>query len=389
MRTPEHTQPVQSSSEQVRRSSYRAGERAAGRELEQQVRIVHDHADRLFSWRYERERPQLVTLYNKAAASQWNSVTDLDWASDVDPERVVTTEVSALRLARRAATLPGSPIARFGEKEFTQLGVELLTAQLSQFMHGEQGAMMTAAKLVETVPWIDAKYYAATQTMDEARHTEVFARYLREKVGEPYPMSPYLQGQIFGLLEDSRWDIAYLGMQIIIESLALAAFGDLLRRTSEPLLRKLLRYVMADEARHVAFGVVSLSEFYRGLTSAELRERQEFLVENTLRNRLRSAMPEVWERLGLTMERVLPYLNEAAAQLRTGPYGSFQRAFFAKLVPNVRKLGLLEANNGYLRQKWSEAGLLEFEFARDTASDFESYDAVAADRAAAAAVAAA
>jgi hypothetical protein len=348
------------------------------------IRVVHDHADRLFSWRYDRERPQLVTLYNKAAASQWNSVTDLDWATDVDPERVIADEVPALRLARLAATLPGSPMARFGEKEFTRLGVELFKAQLSQFMHGEQGAMLTAAKLVETVPWIDAKYYAATQTMDEARHTEVFARYLHEKVGEAYPMGPYLQGQIFGLLEDSRWDIAYLGMQIVIESLALAAFGDLLRRTSEPLLRKLLRYVMADEARHVAFGIVSLSEYYRGLTSAELLERQEFLVENTLRNRLRSVTPEVWEGLGLRMEQVLPNLHDAAAQLRTGPYETFQRAFFSKLVPNVRKLGLLEANDGYLRKKWGEAGLLEFEFAEDTASDFESYDAVAADRAAAA-----
>src|SRR5262249_17351965 len=127
----------------------------------------------------------------------------------------------------------------------------------------------------------------------------------------------------------------------------------------------------------------------RGLTSAELRERQEFLVENTLRNRLRSAMPEVWARLGLTMEQVLPNLNEAATQLRSGPHGTFQRAFFSKLVPNVRKLGLLEANDGYLRQKWGEAGLLDVEFAPDTASDFESYDAVAADRAAAAAAAAA
>jgi hypothetical protein len=353
--------------------------------VDDHIRVVHDHAARLFSWRYDRERPQLVTLYNKAAASQWNSVTDLDWSTDVDPERIVADEVPALRLARLAATLPGSPMASFGDKEFTQLGVELFKAQLSQFMHGEQGAMMTAAKLVETVPWIDAKYYAATQTMDEARHTEVFARYLHEKVGEAYPMSPYLQGQIFGLLEDSRWDIAYLGMQIIIESLALAAFGDLLRRTSEPLLRKLLRYVMADEARHVAFGIVSLGEYYQELTSAELLERQEFLVENTLRNRLRSATPEVWERMGLTMEQVLPNLHEAATQLGTGPFVTFQRAFFSKLVPNVRKLGLLEANDGYLRNKWGEAGLLEFEFAEDTASDFESYDSVAGDRAAAAA----
>jgi hypothetical protein len=346
------------------------------------IRVVHDHAERLFSWRYERERPQLVNLYNKAAASQWNSVTDLDWSVDVDPERVIRDEVPAMRLARAASTLPGSPMANWRDKEFTELGVELFKAQLSQFMHGEQGAMMTAAKLVETVPWIDAKYYAATQTMDEARHTEVFARYLREKIGDPYPMGPFLQGQIFGLLEDSRWDIAYLGMQIVIESLALAAFGDLLRRTSEPLLTKLLRYVMADEARHVAFGILSLGEYYRGLTAAELKERQDFLLDNTLRNRLRSITPEVWEHMGLTVEQVLPNLFEAAAQGTRSPFESFQRAFFAKLVPNVRKLGLLDANDGYLRRQWGEAGLLEFEDAEDTASDFESYDAVAADRSA-------
>ncbi len=344
------------------------------------VRVIHDHADRLFSWSYERERPQLVTLYQKAAASQWNSATDLDWSIDVDPERVTADEPPVLVLARRAAAIPGSPLANWGEREFVSLRVESFKAQLSQFMHGEQGAMLTAAKLVETVPWIDAKYYAATQTMDEARHTEVFARYLHEKIGDAYPMSPYLQGQIFGLLEDSRWDIAYLGMQIIIESLALAAFGDLLRRTSEPLLQKLLRYVMADEARHVAFGIVSLQELYRELSAGELKERQEFLVENTVRNRLRAATPEVWDRVGVSLEAAMPYLMEAAVEVGHGPFATFQRAFFSKLVPNVRKLGLLDANDGWLRREWAEAGLLEFEHADDTASEFESYDAVAADR---------
>src|SRR5205807_2338938 len=174
-----------------------------------------------------------------------------------------------VELARGAAEVDGSPLASWGEKEFLQLGVESFKAQLSQFMHGEQGAMMVAAKIVETVPWIDAKYYASTQTMDEARHTEVFAKYLRTKLGDAYPMSPFLKSQIWSLLEDSRWDIAYLGMQIVIESLALAAFGDMLRRIKEPLLTKLLRYVMSDEARHVAFGVLTLSEFYRDLSGPE------------------------------------------------------------------------------------------------------------------------
>ena len=252
-------------------------------EMDEAIHVIHDHADRAFLWDYERNRAQLVTLYNKAMGSQWNSVTDLDWATDVDPERLVAEQDSPmLAVARVAGRLPGSPLATWSEKEYSQLGIEFFKASLSQFMHGEQGAMMTAAKIVETVPWIDAKYYASTQTMDEARHTEVFAKYLSTKLGEAYPMSPFLKAQIWSLLEDSRWDIAYLGMQIVIESLALAAFGDMLRRTQEPLLKKLLRYVMSDEARHVAFGVLTLSEFYADLSQAELKERQEFMVDATL-----------------------------------------------------------------------------------------------------------
>ena len=344
-------------------------------------RAVTNHADAVLTWNYERERTQLVTLYEKGVTSQWNGSTDLDWSIEVDPEELVRTQRSPTdALVRAAAELPGSPLASWGEREFTALGIEMFKASLSQFRHGEQGAMMTAAKLAESVPWVDAKYYAATQTIDEARHTEVFARYLHEKLGDAYPMSPFLDAQIAGLLEDSRWDIAYLGMQIVIESLALAAFGDMLRRIDEPLLRKLLRYVMSDEARHVAFGVLSLQELYASLSEAELKDRQEFLVENTLRSRARSTTPEVWERVGLTVDQVRPYLLEAAAKLSTTQFPGFQAAFFAKLVPNVRKLGLLDANQGYLREQWGEAGLLQFEFADDTGSDYETYDAVARDR---------
>jgi len=353
-------------------------------EVDATIKLITDNAQRVFLWNYDRSRDQLVTLYNKAMSSQWNSVTELDWSTEVDPEQLVATspqQNATVELARAAATLPGSPLAHWGEKEFTQLGVEALKATMSQFMHGEQGAMMTAAKIVETVPWIDAKYYAATQTMDEARHTEVFAKYLHTKLGEAYPMSPFLEEQITTLLEDGRWDIAYLGMQIVIESLALAAFGSMLRATEEPLLKKLLRYVMSDEARHVAFGVLSLAEFYRGLTEAELKERQDFLLENTLRNRARSATPEIWERMGVNVGEVVPFLIEASTKIDVGLFTGFQHAFFAKLVPNVRKLGLLEANNGYLREKWGEVGLLQYEFSDDTGSDYETYDEVAKDRA--------
>src|SRR3954454_10404437 len=358
-------------------------------EVDASIKLITDNAQRIFLWNYDRSREQLVSLYNKAMASQWNSVTELDWAIDVDPEELVRTSPQQnlmVELARAASKIAGSPMEKWGEKEFLALGIESLKAQLSQFMHGEQGAMIVAAKIVETVPWIDAKYYAATQTMDEARHTEVFAKYLHTKLGEAYPMSPFLEAQIDALISDSRWDISYLGMQIVIESLALAAFGQMLRSTDEPLLKKLLRYVMSDEARHVAFGVISLAELYRDMTEAELKDRQDFLLENTLRSRARSTTPEIWERMGTTMDAVLPSLMEGAQKLDRDQFAGFQHGFFAKLVPNVRKLGLLDANNGYLRQKWGELGMLKFEFADDTGADYETYDEVAKDRAAAGAV---
>src|SRR5688572_27956325 len=159
--------------------------------------------------------------------------------------------------------------------------------------------------------------------MDEARHTEVFAKYLHTKLGEAYPMSPFLEAQIDGLIQDSRWDIAYLGMQIVIESLALAAFGAMARSIKETLLKKLLRYVLADEARHVAFGVLSLSEYYQELPEAELKERQEFLAENTLRSRARAGTPEIWERMGVDFNAAMPSILEAAQRRGTDQFASF------------------------------------------------------------------
>jgi len=355
-------------------------------EVAETIKLITDSSPRIFLWNYEREREQLVTLYNRGMASQWNSVTDLDWETAVDPEELVRTSKTpavSVQLARTAATISGSPFATWSEKEFTQLGIETMKAQLSQFMHGEQGAMMAAAKIVETVPWIDAKYYAATQTMDEARHTEVFAKYLHTKLGDAYPMSPFLDEQVTTLLEDGRWDFTYLGMQIVIESLALAAFGSMIRSIEEPLLKKLLRYVLSDEARHVAFGILSLKEYYAELSDAELKDRQEFLAENTLRSRARSLAPEMWERMNVDLQAAIPSLMEAAEIMGQSAFSGFERGFFAKLVPNVRKLGLLDANDGYLRRLWGEAGLLEFEFAEDTLGDYDSYDEVARDRAAA------
>ncbi|HET9689551.1 MAG TPA: hypothetical protein VFP61_00225, partial [Acidimicrobiales bacterium] len=120
------------------------------------------------------------------------------------------------------------------------------------------------------------------------------------------------------------------------------------------------------------------------LTSAELDDREEFLLDNTLRNRTRSTTPEIWEHMGTSVEVVLPFLVEAAERHQINPAATFQHGFFAKLVPNVRKLGLLDPKRSHrLREQWGQAGLLQYEWADDTLSDYDTYDEVAKDRAAA------
>jgi len=347
------------------------------------VHSVQADVAAVFTWDYDQSRVPLIKLYEKAKTSQWNASTDLDWSIDVDPEKVAD-ELGQGGTARfqALAEAEGSPVKHFGDKEWRQVGVELQNSLLSQFMHGEQGALLCTARIVETVPWIDAKYYAATQVVDEARHVEVFARYLDDKLGTQYGINENLKGILDDILSDPRWDIAYLGMQIVIESLALAAFGSMHRATEEPLLKKLLRYVMSDEARHVAFGVLTLAEYYQGLTSAELRDRQDFLLDATIRNKARSTTPELWERLGVDLDALTPFLLEGAATLDRSLFTNFEHGFFSKLVPNVRKLGLLDANDSHLRKEWEKVGIMRFDDGTDTAEDYESYDAVAQDRAA-------
>ena len=203
------------------------------------------------------------------------------------------------------------------------------TAVLSQFLHGEQGALVCTGLITATVPWIDAKYYAATQVMDEARHVEVFARYIEEKTNGAYPISPQLGSLLDDIIADGRWDITYLGMQIMVEGLALAAFGFMHMLTTEPLLKQLLRYVMSDEARHVAFGVLSLKEFYDGLGAAEIRERQEFAYESAVRLRNRFMVQDVWERLGADPKKVVTFLNSHPNPGQE----MFQSMLFSKIVP--------------------------------------------------------
>jgi hypothetical protein len=351
--------------------------------VDEAIHAVTDNADAIFTWDYEKgARPALNKLYEKAKHSQWNGETDLPWDTEVDVEQLAV-EMGGnpqVQRFRESASTPGSPFEKFGEKEWTELVIEGQNWRLSQFMHGEQGALLCTAKIVETVPWIDAKYYASTQVMDEARHVEVFAKYLDEKLTGHYPINAHLKMLLDDIINDSRWDMTYLGMQVMVEGLALAAFGFMHMLTQDPLLKQLLRYVMSDEARHVAFGVLSLKEYYGELSDAEMRERQEFAFEAAVRMRDRFLQQEVWERMGIDLRPVIRSMLSIPPE-----ENQFQQLLFSKIVPNCKKLGLLDASGGWLRRRFEELGVIQFEDWADTGEEYAELDEVAKDRAAAAA----
>ena len=342
---------------------------------DEEAHAVNSDYDTVFTWDYDKgKRPKLDKLYEKAKKAQWNAQTDLPWDTPVDQEALVIANAVAngATFNGEGMDLSGTPLVKWGDKEWIEFGVQSQNWTLSQFMHGEQGALVCTAKIVESVPWIDAKYYASTQVMDEARHVEVFNKYLDEKLSGHYPINSHLRLLLDDIIADSRWDMTYLGMQIMVEGLALAAFGFMHQMTTEPLLKQLLRYVMSDESRHVAFGVLSLQEYYSQLSAAELRERQEFAFEASVRMRDRFLQQEVWDRMGVDPRIVAPLL------LQVPERQMFQTMLFSKIVPNVKKLGLLDAADGWLRTKFTELGVIAFEDWTDTGEEYDSLQATGA-----------
>ncbi len=329
---------------------------------------VKDNADAIFTWDYSLTRPALRKLYEKAKTGQWNATTDLDWTTEVDLEKVVSGDQVATAAGIDPDLYDDTVIGHWGKKEWLDYGIQNRKWTLSQFLHGEQGALLCTAKITETVPWYDAKLYASTQVVDEARHVEVFGRYLDEKMGGGYQVNAHLRMLLDDIINDSRWDMTYLGMQVMVEGLALAAFGFMHQMTEEPLLKKLLRYVMSDEARHVAFGVLSLKEVYAEMTDAEMKDRQEFAYEAAVRMRDRFLSQEVWERMGVAPKDVLPIV------LRDPTRDLFQQMLFSKIVPNCKKLGLLDRNDLWLRHRFEEMGVIQFEDWEDTSEEFVKFE---------------
>src|SRR5271167_373485 len=307
--------------------------------------MVPETFESCFKWEYEDGSESLHRLYEKGKKLQWNASSRIDWSLDLDPE-------NPQELPDEFLPIFGSPVwERLTHKEKADLRRHSQAHDLSQFLHGEQGALICTAKIVQQVPDIEAKFYAATQVMDEARHVEVYKRLLHEKFDLAYPIVPPLQSLIEGILRDSRWDMTYLGMQVLIEGLALAAFAGIRDMAKNSLASAVNAYVMQDEARHVAFGRLALRDYYPQLSDAERDEREEFVVEACYHMRDRFNQREVWEGLGLPADEC------AAAVMQSEFMKGFRTRLFSRIVPTVKDIGLWGPR---VRKAYADMGVMEF-----------------------------
>lgn len=304
-----------------------------------------------FDWTYPADNQEMAVLYQRAKAGQWNGDM-LPWHIDVDPldpnvPIVPEDFVDLDKLRGYGVRLD----AVEKQKVFHSLGAWML----SQFLHGEQGALFAAAQVTEAVQFFDGKLYGATQVMDEGRHVEVFHRYLDTKLDKLYQVNDNLFVIIDALMRDGRWDLKFLGMQIMVEGLALGAFGVLHKRTREPLLKELLKNVIQDEARHVHYGVVALREhFTKAITESERREREDWAFEVSLLMRNRFMAFEVYEEWfegRLTRDQWKELVSTSPGMM------DFRRMMFSRIVPNLREIGLLSPR---ILPHYADAGLSQY-----------------------------
>jgi hypothetical protein len=316
--------------------------------------------DSVFDWEYALRQQNLLALYEKGKANNWNA-TELDWTTEVDIEKMMAERVGGFSAIGDILKPPRD----LDERELIQLQTHMNAFMLSQFLHGEQGALLATAKIVQTVPWEEAKFYAASQVTDEARHVEVYHRYLTEKLGISYAVQPNLQQLLDQIIQDSRWDVTFLGMQIMVEGLALAAFGLLrMMMPGEPLIQDLTSRVMADESRHVAFGVIALEDLYtKEMSGTELREREDFVIEATHLLRERLLMHQVFERLDWDVPVWVDWVQSTPFMI------GFRQMTFAKIVPNLKRLGLLTPR---VRDAFEKLDLLKYEHLKDSVEEAEA-----------------
>jgi hypothetical protein len=310
---------------------------------------IQTNLETIYQRIYTVEAPDLRRLYENAKRDQWNAASDVDWSREVDLEQGIFAD----GLIDGYGT---DTLANLDKKRFAQLNVEFSCWRISQLLHGEEGAMLACGQLVDMVPGNDAKFFQATQVVDEARHAEVLSRYLIDKCGgRIYPLTANVKTLFGYILGHGKWFVKTVGLQLLAETFAVSLFRMLGETAKDPLLRDICKRILSDESRHMGFSVLSLPDAIRGLAPGELRELEDFTRE-AIRLVLTGQFPqEAYETVGMGAAEI-GEIKRARKEIAQGSADAayfrrlFRRDIHTTVVTNMRKVGLInERTSSFLR----------------------------------------
>ena len=307
-----------------------------------------------YNWDYTVQDNRIKKLYELGKELNWNVESDLDWSPEFEGMGDEEFDFEDNQWSNHPVY---KEMPRWKRQEFFH---DLSSWSVSQFLHGEQGALLVASQLASCAPTFNAKLYAASQTFDEARHVEAFNKYLQTRIKKSWPIGAALKGLLDKILTDPRWDLKFIGMQVVIEGLALAAFNAAKDGTNDPVFKRMLELIIRDEARHVTFGINYLTEFVQTLSEEDRRDRAKFALEACTVSRHRLKAYDVWEKYGMNIEETEEYQKENILQTQ------FQDVLFSRIMPNLKKIGLLTED---LIPEYEKLGVLAY---ADGDSDYET-----------------
>ena len=294
-----------------------------------------------YNWDYTLQDNRIKKLYELGKELNWNANIDVDWSKPFEqisePPEWFWDDYE--------------PYQKLSDEKKIEFAKHRNAWSLSQYLHGEQGALLVASQLTSCAPTYNAKLYAASQTFDEARHVEAFNKYIQTRTKLMYPIGNALKSILDKILTDPRWDLKFIGMQLIIEGLALAAFQATRDLAKDSVLYDMLGLIIRDEARHVTFGVNYLEEFVETLSQDEKEDRAQFAYEACLLSRERLLSTDVYEHFGWDVEDARQF------QLGSEIMQHFQKLLFSRVMPNLSRIGLLTDS---VKEKFDDLGILEF-----------------------------
>jgi hypothetical protein len=313
------------------------------------ARRVTYQLETLWDYDYVPNHDELATLYETAKKNQWNGSVAIDWGRPVGAEGPV--------LNVQMAFMGTDFFPKLTAEERKEVEIRVSAWRLSQFLHGEQGALVVCGQLVNSIPELDAKLYASTQVVDEGRHVEVFERYVK-KLHKIYPVDPLLKALLDEILATNLWELKLLGMQMIVEGLAIAAFNLMRKQTGDPTLAQLLDYVLQDEGRHVNFGYFALRRSIPNMEPAKREYLEDFTFRACDHMYARDertgfqSVKSVWNEMGWDGEAL--WRDTIRNSQTTKSFNSF--LFQENLMPRLKRLGLISER---IAPRYRELGLLD------------------------------